>query len=99
MDIEQKGSNEVIITGNIKSVEDSLVIKNALNKLVTQGNRSIHITIKDSFSMTSTTIGFLMKLVHHENVQLSVSVGDKRLYTLLEELSLLQQFNVRFAGQ
>jgi hypothetical protein len=96
--IEQKGSNEVVVTGNIKTDEDSLKIKDALNKLLAQGNRAIHLKIKDSLSMTSTTIGFLMKLVHQDNVQLSISVGDSRLYTLMEELSLLQQFNVRLAG-
>jgi len=99
MHIEHSGNNEVVITGNIKSVEDSIQIKNIINDLVTKGSRRIHLNIKDSLSITSTAIGFLMKLVHHEKVHLSISVGDKRLFTLLEELSLLQQFNVRLAGQ
>lgn len=99
MQLEQKGSSEVIITGNIKSIEDSLLIKETLNGLVAQGSRNIHLRIKDSLSMTSTTIGFLMKLAHHEKIQLSITVGDPRLYSLLEELSLIQPFNVRISGE
>ncbi|NTV13022.1 MAG: hypothetical protein HGA96_03675 [Desulfobulbaceae bacterium] len=97
MHIEQIGNNELVITGNIKSVEDSIEIKNTINKLVAQSSKFIHLNIKDSLSLTSTAIGFLLKLVHQEKVHLSILVGDKRLYSLLEELSLLQQFNVRLA--
>lgn len=99
MQIEDMGNNELIITGNIKSVEDSIELKNTINNLVVKGSNYIQLNIKDSLSMTSTVIGFLMKLVHHEKVKLSIVVGDKRLYNLLEELSLLQQFNVRLAKQ
>lgn len=95
MDIQQNGSNELIITGNIKTVEDSIQLKNALNKMATAGNSSIHLKIIDSMSMTSTAIGYLMKLVNIEHVKLSVTAGDERLYVLLEELGLLQLFNVR----
>lgn len=95
MDIQQNGSNELIITGNIKTVEDSIQLKNALNKMATAGNSSIHLKIIDSMSMTSTAIGYLMKLVNIEHIKLSVTAGDERLYVLLEELGLLQLFNVR----
>lgn len=94
MHIEQKSDNEVIITGNIKSVEDSIQIKTTINELLARGSRSIHLKIMDSLSMTSTMIGFLMKVVHQEKVHLLITVGDSRLYSLLEELSLVQQFNV-----
>lgn len=94
MHIEHAGDNEVVITGNIKSVEDSLLIKDTINTLVAQGSQNIHLKIKDSLSITSTMIGFLMKLVHQEKVHLFITVGDSRLYSLLEELKLLQQFNV-----
>lgn len=94
MHIEHAGDNEVVITGNIKSVEDSLLIKDTINTLVAQGSQNIHLKIKDSLSITSTMIGYLMKLVHQEKVHLFITVGDSRLYSLLEELKLLQQFNV-----
>jgi hypothetical protein len=95
MQIEHKGSNELNITGNIKSIEDSLEIKEALNTLQKKGARSILLRIQDSFSMTSTVIGHLMKLVNIDKVSISMVVEDQRLFQLLEELSLIQTFNVR----
>ena len=95
MQIEGKGSNQVMITGNVKSVDDSIKIKEAISGVLARGNRSVELNLVDSLSLTSTTIGYLMKLVNQDQVKLSVTVGDSRLYTLLEDLALLQKFNVR----
>jgi hypothetical protein len=99
MQIEQKGRNELSIVGNIKSIEDGIEIKNALTSLQKTGAGSILLKIKDSFSMTSTVIGHLMKLVNIDKVNISLAVGDERLYQLLDELSLVQLFNVRLVGK
>jgi Flp pilus assembly secretin CpaC len=93
MVIEHKNNN-IIITGNIKTLEESQQINESISDLVAHGSRHIHLTINDSFSMTSTVIGFLMKVVHHDKVQLSISVVDSRLHTLLDELSLIEIFKV-----
>lgn len=97
MQIEHRGGSDVTVTGNIKSIEDSIQLKDAINRVLEQGTRTIHLKIKDSMSMPSTAIGFLMTLAHQEKVQLTVNVGDSRLHILLEELGLLEQFNVRMA--
>jgi hypothetical protein len=94
MHLEQTGANELTITGNIKSIEDSLKIKAEINNILKTDGSRIKLVIKDSFSMTSTVIGFLMKLVHHDKIQISTSVGDSRLYDLLDELNLVQLLNV-----
>jgi len=94
MHLEKTGANELTITGNIKSIEDSLKIKGEVNKILKIDGSRIKLVIKDSFSMTSTVIGFLMKLVHHDKIQISTSVGDSRLYDLLDELNLVQLLNV-----
>jgi len=95
MQIKACGGSEIIITGNIKSIEDSQEIKNAISAMQQKGSRSIRLKILDSFSMTSTVIGHLMKLVNLDKIPVSLVVGDERLYQLLEELSLVQTFNVR----
>lgn len=95
MQIESSGSNELTITGNIKSIEDSMEIKNAINAIQKKGARSILLRILNSFSMTSTVIGYLMKLVNLDKITVTLVVGDRRLYQLLEELSLVYPFNVR----
>ena len=95
MQIVNNGSSELSIIGNIKSIEDSIEIKNAINALQNKGSKSILVRIHDSFSMTSTVIGYLMKLVNLDKIAISMVVGDHRLYQLLEELSLVHSFNVR----
>jgi hypothetical protein len=95
MQIESNGENELTIIGNIKSIEDSLEIKNAINALQKNGAKNILLRIIDSFSITSTVIGHLMKLVNLDKITISIVVGDHRLYQLLDELSLVQPFNVR----
>jgi hypothetical protein len=99
MQIEHKNTNELIITGNIKSIDDSMAIKEAIGILHQNGVRSIVLKIIDSFSMTSTVIGHLMKLANLDKITVSIIVGDNRLYQLLEELCLLQQLNVRLSGK
>jgi len=99
MQIEHNGSNELTIVGNIKSIEDSIDIKEAINALQNAGAKNLLLRIQDSFSMTSTVIGYLMKLVNLDKVSISLIVGDNRLYELLEELSLIQPFNVKLAGK
>ncbi len=98
MQIQSQGNNELTITGNIKTIEDGIEIKKALDGLQRSGVKGIQIKIVNSFSITSTVIGHLMKLVNLDQVHISMTVGDRRLYRLLEDLSLVQSFNVRQAG-
>jgi hypothetical protein len=95
MQIESSGTNELSITGNIKSIEDGIAIKDAVTALKEQGATGVVLKVKDSFSMTSTVIGFLMKLVNIDRIKVTLVVGDGRLYQLLENLSLVQSFNIR----
>ena len=99
MQIEQNGGTALTIIGNIKSIEDGAEIKNAVNALIKNGVKSVTLTIRDSFSMTSTVIGHLMKVVNLDKVAISLVVGDARLYQLLEDLSLVQAFKARLAGK
>jgi anti-anti-sigma regulatory factor len=94
----ERSSNELVITGNIKSIEDSMAIKDAIGAQRKAGATAIIMRIRDSFSMTSTVIGHLMKLVRQENVPVTLLVEDHRLFQLLEDLNLVQLFNVRHIG-
>jgi hypothetical protein len=95
MNITNNGGNELTIVGNIKTIEDSLEIKKAIEVLLQKGAKNIVMKIQDSFSMTSTVIGHLMKLVNIDKIPVSVQLGDQRLFQLLEDLSLVQTFNAR----
>ena len=97
MQMEHSGSNELTIMGNIKSIGDGIAIKEALRAHLNQGARSIVLVIRDSPLMTSTVVGFLVKLAAVDKLPLALVVGDARLYQLLDELNLLRVLNVRCA--
>jgi len=86
-------SNTVTIVGNIKKVSDFQSIKNSIEPIV-QNNRRLTIKIVDSLSLTSTTIGYLNKLVLKDNIELHVVTGNSKLYSLLEDLNLISTFKV-----
>ena len=98
MQIKSSGTGELTISGNIKSIEDSAQIKEAVVALQKAGATAMVLKIEDSFSMTSTVIGFLTKLVQVDKVGVSLVVGDQRLYQLLEELCLIHPFNIRLGA-
>lgn len=94
MEIRQNGENELVVTGNIKSIDDSMAVRSALEKIHLGGAAGITLRITDSFAMPSAVIGYLMKLVNRDKVRLYTMVGDTRLAELLDELQLTEMFNV-----
>ncbi|MBP6497984.1 MAG: hypothetical protein KA253_04855, partial [Campylobacteraceae bacterium] len=55
----------------------------------------IDLCIKDSFIITSSVIGFLIKSIKVDKMFLHVSVGSQELYEMLLEMSLVDAMNVR----
>lgn len=84
------------INDNIKSVEHFQLIKSELDAMK-RHHSSILIHIPDSMSITSSVIGYLMKLIHKEDIEVSIKAGDERLISLLNDLGLKGEFNVRKA--
>ena len=87
-------SNTVTITGNIKKVSDFKEIKDSIEPLI-QHNKNLTIKILDSLSLTSTTIGYLNKLVLKDGINIQMQVGDEQLLELLDDLSLTTTFKAR----
>lgn len=92
MEIRTVGSQELVVTGIIKTIDDSMQLRGELQKLHDGGAQSITLRIEDSFALPSAVIGYLMKLVNRDKVRLTLPVGDRRLYDLLEELQLVAVF-------
>ncbi len=90
-----RDNNLIVIEGNIKSVSDYTVIQGHLQASILNGNSSITIKILDSISITSSVIGIFLKVIKKDGVSLTVQVGNRHLYDLLNELNLLAVFNVR----
>ncbi len=94
MEIKRNGS-EIIISGNIKNTTDYQTIKDNVNELIKSGSKSIIVKTPESFSMTSSVIGFFIKVIFQDKVPIHVYVKDDRLYSLLEDLNLLDTFKVQ----
>lgn len=94
MEIHRHGS-EIIINDNIKNTADYQLIKDNVNSLVQSGTKSIIVKTPESFSMTSSVIGFFIKVIFQDKVAIHVYVKDDRLYSLLEDLNLIEIFKVQ----
>lgn len=94
MEIKRNGS-EIIISGNIKNTTDYQEIKDNVNELIKSGSKSIIVKTPESFSMTSSVIGFFIKVIFQDKVPIHVYVKDDRLYSLLEDLNLIDTFKVQ----
>ncbi len=85
---------DVNIDGVIKSVSDSQSIKDALNSC-TDSAKAVNINISNSFSVTSSVIGFFLKKVQADNLNITINVTDDRLFELFETLNLTDILNVK----
>lgn len=89
-------SVEVFITGIIKTIVDGQSIKETITRIYEQDTqRLINLHIKDSFIMTSSIIGFLIKGIMVDKMALSVYAYSDELYTMLEDMNLVESMNVR----
>ena len=87
-------SNDITITGNIKSVSHFQEIKNSLDRVASQ-HKSIVVNISDSLSITSSVIGYFNKLILKDSVDLRINVGNEQLMHLLDDLNLTSVFKAR----
>ena len=84
----------VEIDGVIKSVADSQSIKDAVNSCDEDGTKVV-IDIVNSFSITSSVIGYLLKKVQADKMKLEIIARDDRLKELFKTLNLVEILNVR----
>lgn len=94
MELNVTGETEVTISGDIKSIDDYQEIKKLLRGLAAQGARDLAIRIVDSATITSSLIGYLLKLVRGDGIGISIEVKDKELYRTFQTLKLLDVFKV-----
>jgi len=90
----ETSTNNIIINGNIKTINDFQNIKSSIDSVVTS-SKTITIKIVDSISITSSVIGYLNKLVLKDGVNITMLVGNEKLIELLEDLNLKSTFNAR----
>lgn len=86
----KESSVDIIIEGNIKTIVDGQAIKDAVTTAIqNHPSLGINIYIKNSFIMTSSVIGFLMKTIKVDKTDMHVHIGNVELYEMLTEMNLL----------
>lgn len=90
----RKEGNSVVIEGNIKTIGDFQAIKHILDEMILDVS-TINIILLDSISITSSVIGYLTKLVHKDKVNISLSIENKELVSLMDDLGLSELLHVR----
>jgi len=89
---------DINILGTIKTIADGQEIKDAVRRAYEQDStRSINLHVKESFIITSSVIGFLIKSIKIDKMALVVYVGSSELYSMLEDMNLIVSMNVRKA--
>lgn len=89
-------NTEIHIDDNIKSLGDNDAIKYAIeNAWHDDSDKQIDIIIKDSFIITSSVIGFLIKFIKKDKMKISLKIYNSELYEMLDDMSLIQALNVK----
>lgn len=95
MQITSSGNNEYTISGDIKTISDYQEIKSTIQSHIDQGGTSVEVKINDSQTITSSVVGYFMKLVNLNNVKVTLHVQNDKLHKMLEDLVLVSVFNVK----
>jgi hypothetical protein len=92
MKVEQTREG-VHIYGNVKSVSHFQEIKQYVDSHI-QESDTITITLKDSISLVSSVIGYFNRLVQKDKKTINLVIFNQELYDLLDDLKLIDIFNV-----
>ncbi len=92
----EKSSAVVCVEGNIKSSSDASMIRSAIEKLADEEpQKMIVLRIKDSFIITSSVIGFLVKFINKDKLNIVLEIGNAELFSMLEEMELHRLFRAK----
>lgn len=95
--VRANGTSEVVVEGLIKGQEDYNEIKRVVQGMVEAGVNALSVKINESNSISSSVIGYFMKVVNKDEVSIQIDVKDDRLYKIFNDLNLISVFNVKKA--
>ncbi len=94
--LNNSDNTTIIIEENIKSLNDNDVIKVAIeNAWNTDTDKPIEIHIKDSFIITSSVIGFLIKFIKKDKIPITLYINNNELYEMMDDMNLIQALNIK----
>ncbi len=93
MNITSEG-NVINVEGSVVNFGDYDKFKSAMNLMIAQQSSGIVINFKDALTVNSALIGFLLKLKRADGIDFSIKTGNRRLYEMLDTLSLVEVLSV-----
>ncbi|MBO8143945.1 MAG: hypothetical protein H0Z16_05100 [Thermodesulfobacterium sp.] len=87
-------NNEVIVSGDVVSISDYWLIKEKVINLVEKGNKEIIITFNDAEFLSSSIIGFFLKLVLKDRINLKLKAKNPQFRSFMEILGLVKTFQI-----
>lgn len=87
--------NRITISGMINSQEDYEEMKEKFMEVVNSGVKDIIVFTPEPFSFTSSVVGFFTKIIFRDKVYLTMYIKDRLLYGLMEDLNLIETFNIK----
>ncbi|MEF3191800.1 MAG: hypothetical protein K6347_04520 [Campylobacterales bacterium] len=89
------GMTVIRVTGIVKSVEDSLRLKETISTSISNNpSHPLTIDFVDTFIIPSSVIGSLLKFIQLDKARISVIVRQPELLELLDNLKLTTLMNV-----
>ncbi len=96
--VSNTSTTQINIEENIKSLSDNdeikVAIEDAWNK---NSDKAIDINIKDSFIITSSVIGFLIKFIKKDKMPITLYITNDELYEMMDDMNLVQALNIKKA--
>ena len=87
---------EIYIKDTIKSISDNDKLKHAIENAWHNNNeKPIHLHVKDSFIITSSVIGFLIKFIKKDKIPIYIYVYNDELYEMLDDMNLISVLNIK----
>ncbi|MGP1580398.1 MAG: hypothetical protein ACTTH5_05195 [Wolinella sp.] len=94
MEVIKYDEKTLIIKGDIKKESHYLELKEQLNALVRSGAQEIGLKIVHAKSISSSVLGYFLKLVRHDKIALKIEVSEEDLFYLFYDFSLIKILNV-----
>ncbi len=94
MKIEVIGDNTIEVHGDIVNVRDSDYFRDK-GKEILDVSDGLKIYIIDSDTITSSVIGFLLKMAKRDGKKIELYVKSNHLGEMLKNMDLLEIFNVK----
>ncbi len=84
-------NNNIIIEGLVRGNSEVAEIKTTISNLT---SKSVSIIFQDSYVIPSSLIGYLLKSIHDDKIDLNIKVKQHELYELLDRLNLISALKV-----